>query len=80
MAKRIRSIFQTEATRQKIKTSQLINRLEKHILGNLELTNTQVKGIEILLRKTLPDLASTQLSNDPNNPITTPSINIKMSS
>jgi hypothetical protein len=47
---------QTEACRAKIKTTQLINRLTKHINGKLDLSPTQVRGIEILLNKTLANL------------------------
>jgi len=42
--------------RAKIQTSQLINRLTDHALGTVELSATQVRAIEILIRKTLPDL------------------------
>ncbi len=45
-------------TRDKIRTTQLIKRLEDHALGDIELTPTQIKAIEILLRKTLADLSS----------------------
>jgi len=45
-----------EKTREKIQTSQLINRLADHALSDLELSPTQIKAIEILLKKTLPDL------------------------
>lgn len=43
-------------TRQKIQTSQLINRLMDHALGKCEMSNTQVQAARILLGKTLPDL------------------------
>lgn len=43
-------------TREKIQTSQLINRLEQNALGEIELTSGQIKSIEVLLKKTLPDL------------------------
>ena len=46
----------SEAVRQKIKTSMLVNRLTDHAEGKIELAPTQVKAIEILLRKTLADL------------------------
>jgi len=40
----------------------LINRLENHVLGKgknkVELSATQLRAIEILLRKSLPDLSS----------------------
>lgn len=44
------------ATRLKIQTSQLVNRLSDHANGKVDLQPTQVKAIEILLRKVLPDL------------------------
>lgn len=45
-------------TRQKIQTTQIVNRLTKHIHGEIELSNTQIRAAEILLRKSLPDLTS----------------------
>lgn len=62
MAPRIRKIRHDDETRAKIQTSQLINRLTEHALGNLSLEPTQVRSIEILLKKTLPDLTATELS------------------
>lgn len=56
-------------TREKIKTSQLINRLQNHIDGECELSVTQMRAIEILLRKTLPDLSAITLSGDAENPV-----------
>lgn len=53
-----------QRTREKIQTSQLINRLEKHALGDLDLSATQIKAIEVLIRKTLPDLSSVQLTGE----------------
>jgi hypothetical protein len=61
MAARLRPQHQ-EDVRAKIKTSQLINRLQDHALGSVELTATQIKAIEVLIRKTLPDLSATELS------------------
>lgn len=62
MAARTIKIRHDENTRAKIKTTQLINRLTNHALGKLGLEPTQVRAIEILLKKTLPDLTSTELS------------------
>jgi hypothetical protein len=70
MAARMRKTHQDDV-RAKIKTSQLINRLEDHALGHLDLTTTQIKAIEVLIRKTLPDLSSVELGGDPANPIET---------
>lgn len=47
-----------DKTREKIQTTQLIKRLTNHALGELELNQSQVRAIEILLKKTLPDLQS----------------------
>ena len=58
-----------ERTRAKIQTSQLLNRLVSHVNGEVELSSTQVRAAEILLRKTLPDLASVELSSDPDKPV-----------
>lgn len=51
-------------TRQKIKTSQLVNRLMQHANGKNEMTVTQIRAAEILLRKTLPDLSAVTLDGD----------------
>lgn len=53
--------------REKIKTSQLINRLQDHILGKVELTTSQIKAIEILLKKSLPDLSAVEHTGEIEN-------------
>lgn len=53
-----------EMVREKIKASQLINRLTDHALGDVELSATQVKAIEVLLRKSLPDLSAVAIGGD----------------
>jgi hypothetical protein len=70
MAARMRKTHQDDV-RAKIKTSQLINRLEDHALGNITLEATQIKAIEVLVRKTLPDLSAVQLQGDEDHPLVT---------
>lgn len=70
MAARLRKTHQDDV-RAKIQTSQLINRLESHALGTLDLSATQIKAIEVLIKKTLPDLQSIELTGDPDNPVET---------
>lgn len=60
MAARLRKLHSDEV-RQKIQTSQLINRLTDHALGDVELSATQVRSIEILLKKSIPDLSAISL-------------------
>ena len=62
MAERLRKRHQDEV-RTKIQTSQLVNVLQDHALnGQTEISATRMKAIEILLRKSLPDLSSTEIS------------------
>ena len=77
MAARTRRIRHDANTREKIRTSQLINRLTAHALGEadpqsgkpVELSATQVRSIEILLKKSLPDLTATTLQGDEDAPL-----------
>lgn len=56
-------------TRQKIQTSQLINRLANHAFGKNKMTSSQIKAAEILLRKSLPDLSAVSLTGEDGGPI-----------
>jgi hypothetical protein len=60
MAARTRKVLHDERTKEKIQTTQLINRLQNHALGLVEMTPTQVRAAEILLKKTTPDLSSAE--------------------
>jgi len=64
MPARTRKIRHDDETRAKIQASQLINRLRDHVLGKIELSPTQVRSAEVLLRKVLPDLAAVDVSGD----------------
>lgn len=58
--------------RKKIQASQLINVLQDHALsGDSELSMSRMKAIEILLRKSIPDLSAVTLSGDGENPVQT---------
>ena len=47
-----------ERTRLKIKTTQLVNRLQGCALGEVEMSTVQLRAAEILLKRTLPELTS----------------------
>ena len=70
MAERLRKRHQDEI-RTKIQTSQLVNVLQNHALGmdKIEITPTRMKAIELLLKKSLPDLTSTEITGDPDAPL-----------
>lgn len=68
-----------EDVRKKIQVSQLLNVLQNHALGlSDDLSITRMKAIEILLRKSMPDMASVQLSGDGGGPIQVSGININL--
>ena len=68
MAARTVKIRHDEETRAKIQTSQIINRLENHIINDLDLKPTQVTAALGLLKKTLPDLSNVELSGNDDKP------------
>jgi len=57
--------------RKKIQVGQLIKVLENHALSDsdVEISNSRMKAIQILLNKSLPDLSSIQISGDDNQPL-----------
>lgn len=50
----------TPEHRERIQTSMLINRLQDHVVGKVELTSTQVTAALGLLKKAVPDLSSVE--------------------
>ena len=52
----------SEESRNKIKSTMLLNKLMAHVLEGEEMKSTQIKAAEILLRKTVPDLSATQIT------------------
>jgi hypothetical protein len=75
MAARKREIGQLQHHRDKIQTTQLINRLQKHAFAEVDadgnildayarMTPTQIKAAEILLRKAVPDIAAMQINTE----------------
>lgn len=58
-----------DRTRGKIRAALLINRLQDHILNGIEMSQTQVRAAEILLRKCIPDLEATEITGKNGGPI-----------
>lgn len=52
-----------QSCRDKIRTTQLMKRLEDHGLGEIELSATQIQAINILLKKTLADLSAIAITD-----------------
>lgn len=68
MAARLRPRHQDDV-RAKIQASELINRLQGHAQGKIDLTLSQIKAIDILLSKSLPSLSSIEHKGDAVNPV-----------
>jgi len=49
--------------RAKIQATQLINRLQRHALGKVDMDASEVSAAKILLDKTIPNLHSTELKS-----------------
>jgi hypothetical protein len=68
--------IQQDKTRSAIKTTQLVKRLQWFALGEtddqgavVEIDAPRLKAIEILLRKSLPDLQSVQHTGEDGGPV-----------
>lgn len=53
-----KNLTHPELVRQRIQTSQLVNRLTDHAFGNCDMSPTQVSAALGVLRKSLPDLSA----------------------
>lgn len=67
-----KQLYHHQEIREKIRTSQLINRLHDFIDGKVELSPHQVTAALGLIKKTMPDLAAidAKVYGDPNAPVT----------
>ena len=59
-----KNLSHSDKTRERIKTSMLINRLTSFIEGEVELNSAQVTAALGLMKKTLPDLSSVDSNVD----------------
>jgi hypothetical protein len=57
----------TEEVRSRIQTVHLINRLNSYVNGEVEIDSGRFKAIELLLKKSLPDLSSVTLEGNKEN-------------
>lgn len=64
MAARTKKIRHDDETRAKIQASQLVNRLQDHVHGKIDMKPTQVTAALGLLKKAIPDLSSIEAKHD----------------
>ncbi len=53
-----------DLVRERIQTSMLINRLHDHAFAKVEMTATQLRAAEVLLKKAIPDLSSIEYTGE----------------
>ena len=68
MAARLNKRHQ-DMVREKIRASQLVNRLENHVFGEADMSSTQVNAALGLLKKCVPDMKATEHSGEVDIPI-----------
>ncbi len=54
-----------DIVRQRIRTTQLIRRLQDHVLKEVPMSKTQVSAAGLLLKKTLPDMVAQTVTQRP---------------
>ena len=64
-----RGAWTPQKVRDRIRTSMLVKRLQDDALGKIVLTKGQRESTNILLNKTLANLASVTVSGDPEAPV-----------
>ena len=62
MAARTRRTSLNDSWKEKIKMTQIINRIQDCAMGDIEMTPVQMKAAEILLKKMIPDLKAIDLN------------------
>lgn len=69
MAARTRKARCDDFTRERLKTTQIVNRLTGHVLGTVEMSPSQVTAGLGLLKKSLPDLQATEFTGKNGGPV-----------
>lgn len=65
-----------EMVREKIKSSQLVNALENHVLKGKKMEPSQVTAALGLLKKCVPDLSHTELTGKDGKDLVPPVVNV----
>lgn len=61
--------IQEPAWRCKIRAGQIMSRLQQHAMGEIEMTDSQIKAANSFLKKVIPDLSSMTLAGDAEKPL-----------
>jgi len=64
MPARTKKIRHDENTRAKIQAAHIIRRFQQHVMGDIELSSTQISAGKVLLDKVLPNLTSVEATSE----------------
>ena len=76
MAARKRKVVLSDEWKEKIRAGVIMDRLLSHVNGSIEMSSTQVKAADILLKKIVPDLARTEVTGVEGGPAITQKVEI----
>ncbi len=77
MAARTRKVALTDSWKENIRASMIMNRLVKHVEGEVQMSPTQIKAAQIILAKIVPDLARTEMTGLDGGPIAVAAMDVK---
>lgn len=69
MAARTNKPLHDDRTKERIRASQLLNRLTQCANGEIEMTPAQIQAAKIVIAKIVPDLKSVEVSGNPDRPV-----------
>ena len=67
MSARKRRITLSEDWRERIKIGEIMSRLNRHVMGDIGMSQTQIAAAKLLLSKVAPDLRSIEYVGDRNS-------------
>ena len=69
MAARTNKTTHDTKTKRLIQASQLLNRLNSHAMGKVEMTQSQVNAAKVVIGKSIPDLKAVELTGADGGPV-----------
>lgn len=69
MAARTNKPLHDDRTKERIRASQLLNRLTKHANGEVDMSQSQVQAAKIVIGKIVPDLKAVELTGQGGGPV-----------
>lgn len=69
MAARKNKPLHDDRTKERIRASQLLNRLTQFANGEIEMSAAQVQAARVVIGKIVPDMKAVEISGNPDRPV-----------